>query len=264
MRAPAEHDHAPPAPLFVALYDGPPATALPRSTSRIGGVFVHPAETVLALPGFEDAYEGLTRLGEDEQSGATNGAEDGAAYPIPWTLFDLEKIVRMMLHQSGLAFAILTAAPTLHTTDDFDPRAIAGALATRDLLAHYRDLGRDALGTPDPGAPGEVASLLDALRYLCAGVALAERGAVAHSMATLLAHAGRLDLPDGLDELVAPTLEGARLDRASLEALGAIARDLSRRLERALAGEGGALPGRPHDYDGVSEMLVTRRLDAHR
>lgn len=87
------------------------------ATSRLVGVFVTPATEVLGLRAWDDADEG--------------------ADPAPWVLFDVEKLIRMALHQSGLAFEALTSATSWGS---FPAREIAQASVTSGILQYYRDV----------------------------------------------------------------------------------------------------------------------------
>lgn len=174
---------------------------------RLGGVFVTPARRALGLRGWEDAYEGLA--GEN-----------------PWVIFDLEKLIRMALRQSGLAFELLTSAATWSRAE-FGARAIARAAVTRDLIEHYHDVARPLLDDEAEASRWRWRSLLS-------GWALATRGEVSRNVATLTELAG------------------------TAEQTPAVA---ARLIDEMLAGD--ALPRRPADYDWLEESLVNARMEAN-
>lgn len=148
---------------------------------RVVGCYVTDAATALGLRPWDDAAEG--RQGQ-----------------AAWVLFDVEKLVRMALHQSGLAFEALCSAATW---GDFPARAIADAAVTVNVLDYYRDVTAPLLH-----------GRAERWRYrtLLTGVLLAEQGIVSHDLSTL---AGRLALEPGVDLSAAPALH-ERLRSSSL------------------------------------------------
>jgi hypothetical protein len=189
------HEHS---PVWIA--------ARSDESRRFGGVFVTPARRAMGLRGWEDAHEGTTDTGD------------------PWVLFDLEKLIRMALRQSGLAFEFLTSSVTW-SPDSFPARKLAESAITRDVAQYYADVARPLLDSDTP----------DRWRWrsLLTGWALATRGEVSHDLSTLQ----RL----------------AEVDEPSSD-------DAGRLLEEMRAGE--ALPKTPSDYDWLNEMLVDARMEA--
>ena len=169
---------------------------------RIVGCFVIDARTALGLRPWDDADEGIE--------------------PAPWALFDIEKLVRMALHQSGLAFEALTAP---QTWGEFPARRVADAAVTQGVLRYYYDV---------------TASLLDGntqrwrWRTLLTGALLAREGVMSQSLTTLC---DRLAVPAQPDASLATEL------RAELE-------------------HGALLPSRPSDYHFLNELVVSARLSA--
>ena len=187
-------------------------------THSLAGIVVHPAHVVLGLAGWEDAFEGIL-----------------PACKTPVVLFDLEKLLRMMLSQSGLAAEILAAPTLVAAPPGFDPRALLDALATTRLLDHYRQLPR--------------ARHIEDLRGLMTGALLARTGQLSLRPQTLL-----LALAEVMD--TAP-LHAALLD-GEASALARAEDSL-----RALWGRGegtNSLPARPLGYDAASAMLVAARM----
>ena len=153
----------------------------------------------------------------------------------PFVFFDLEKIIRMMLRQSHLAFEIL-AAPCLTRASGFQPRELIGWLATSKLFASYLDLppARD----------------LTALRPLLTGALLATTGELSLSLPTLLDTLGEHIDGETLSALThsAPQPEAvARADES--------ARALLREVNKAKS-----LPEHPIGYDDANAALVHWRL----
>lgn len=145
-----------PRPIWLAaldLADGP----------RICGCFVTPARVALGLRAWDDADEGVS--------------------PAPYALFDIEKLVRMALHQSGLAFEALTSP---RTWGELDSRRIASAAVTADILAYYRDVTEPLeAGNSDPWR----------WRTLLTGVLLATEGVISQDLPTLCARLGAARAP---------------------------------------------------------------------
>ncbi len=169
---------------------------------RYVGAYVTPAEVVLGLRGWDDADEGLD--------------------PEPFALFDIEKLVRMMLHQSGLAFEALCAAQSLGALD-VPARELARAAVTHEILSYYRD----------------VTAVLETgnregwrWRTLMTGALLAQQGVVSHAMPTLC------------------RMLGAGAEPSATEVV---------RLRTALASSP-HLPETPADYDLLNAFVVASRL----
>lgn len=151
-------DHRPPAS-FLSVYSGRAVHGF-DSRLRLGGVVVQPAEVVLGIRAWDDAFEGVFELDEE---------------PVPYALFEVEKIVRMMLHQSGLAFEILASPAMLHD-EEFPARRIVDAAVTRGILHHYRNVasGWMARLVETQGQGAEPADVLDVVRNALTGRALVD------------------------------------------------------------------------------------------
>ena len=122
----------------------------------------------------DDRYVGCFAVSIDTLAGLRpwDDALEGAA-PGPWVLFEVEKLVRMALRQSGLAFEALTSAVCWGT---FPARDIARAAVTKQLLRYYRDVAR-------PLRDGATDS--NRWRALLTGAALAKHGIVSRDITTL-------------------------------------------------------------------------------
>jgi hypothetical protein len=222
---------APPAPHgWLGLMSGPAVHGF-ASPWQLGGVVVQPAALVLGLKPWEDAFEGVIP----------------AAPPVPWVRFDLEKLIRMALHQSGLALELLGGAPL--EPGPIDPHAIAAGAITRQQLSYWRDTTRHEVATP----PAAALEWLGLVRRVLTGYALAQDARYVAWLPELLAsHA-----PASLAALVAPVLAGEALEEAARGASAPLLASLWDRLDPEAPC---ALPERPSDYDGLERMLVAARL----
>lgn len=88
---------------------------------RMAGIFVERAETVLGLKAWEDAHEGTT-----------TGAK-------AFVFFEAEKVIRMLLRQSTLAFETLATRRLIHGDPDLALRLLEAGL-TNQIIPHYRDI----------------------------------------------------------------------------------------------------------------------------
>lgn len=222
---------------FLCAWSGRPVHGF-DSPVRLGGVFAQPAEVVLGIRGWDDASEGTLEL-------------DGQEEPVPYALFEVEKIVRMMLHQSGLAFEILASPAVLHD-DGFPARRIIESAITGDILHHYRDVasGWMARLVETKGQGAAPADVLDVARNALTGRALAE-GRVAFDVWELASEFGLEALLRGVEKSVEPQL----LDELSAkidELLEAIRPDTAK------------LPASPQDYDWLNDLVVEWRLERDR
>jgi hypothetical protein len=199
---PAIHHHV--------RYRGASATGIDHAPAA-GGWVVHPASTVLALPGFEDAFE-VVVAGELH------------------TLFDVEKIVRMLLHDSHLALEILGSAAS------FDAAPVSRDILAWTLNTRHLAAARDAAKhlASGSGIAGPDDALEQARRYL-QGAALA-RGDLSLNLEVLAGRFG-LDVPRDLDSA-----------RAVVDMV-------------PLLPDRPALPDSPADYDRLSDWLVAQRLE---
>ncbi len=213
---------------------------------RVGGVFVQPAHSVLGLRAWDDALEGVLPGGA------------------PWVLFEAEKIVRMMLRQSGLALEILASPVGGDWGVDFDARVLVCGAITREIVLYYRDVTRVGVSRllalvesgriDDPCLEDGRGWLQDLFRHLLTGCVLGQQGHVCLHLEHLL------DLPvaEGVREPL-DSLVGGRGDGLAIRELGVQAVRLQGFLEVEQAC---ALPERPSDYDGLNDWLVTQRLVA--
>lgn len=190
---------------------------LSDESSRFGGVFVTEPRTVMGLRGWDDAREGIR-------------AE------IPWVLFDLEKIVRMALHQSGLAFEILTS-PVCDPQSDFPSRRVATSAFHAGLVSYYRDIALPLV----EGTSTEFWRW----RSLLTGWLLSTSGLVSHRLPELITRTND-DSLRGLVDDGSPTVPSATTARHYIDEMVASAHSL---------GSG------PADYDWLDEFVFTRRME---
>lgn len=225
-----------------------------ESGLRLGGVFVESADVVLGLRSWNDAREGVLNA-----SGSM-----GAAEAVPYAIFEVEKIVRMMLHQSGLAFEIL-ASPVLFEADLFErdsfkteeafpARRIANAAVTSGLLHHYRDIARGTLARliASKGRGARVVDILELARVALTGRALMQ-AEVDFNLGTLLENYA----PSKLSEFLENTHAEVLIEAAWLQ-------EFERHIEdilKSLTPEDSALPQRPSDYDWLNDFVISSRLE---
>lgn len=209
--------------------------------ARLGGVFVQPAHVVLGLKAWDDAFEGVL-------AGET-----------PWVLFEAEKIVRMMLRQSGLALEILAS---LVAKADFDAVKVVRGAITREIVLYYRDVTRlgisrllalvESESSGDPCLQQDWSWMQDLFRNLLTGCVLGHEGHVSLHLEDLL----DARIADGVREPLGSLVVG---ETAAVRELGKQAV----RLQGLLALESAlALPERPSNYDGLNDWLVAQRLAA--
>jgi predicted nucleotidyltransferase len=226
-------EHEPPA-LFLSAWSGPTVHGF-DSRLRVGGVLAQPADVVLGIRAWEDAFEETHDL-------------DGCDQPVPSVLFEIEKLVRMMLHQSGLAFEIL-ASPAVHCDMGFPARRIVESAITTDILHHYRDVASGAMRrfVEVDGQGVMPTDVLDAVRNALTGRALAE-GRVAFDVWELADEYGSEALlrEVGAGEAVEP------------EMLDDVAKLVESLLDDIRPGESG-LPASPKDYDWLNDFVVSCR-----
>lgn len=210
--------------VHACAWSGPDVCAVP-SPRRLGGVFVTPADVVLGLRGWPDAHEWI-----DAPSGA------------PVALFDLEKIMRMMLRQDVLALHILGAAGSHHPDSEHSgvAREVVRMCLHKGIARHYIDVARGLRARPfEAWEPGALAPVIT-------GAALVAHGVFALNVRELVAlwphGAVRDSVDDPQDEVAA---------RGALAACQAL-----------LEGDHCALPERPTDYDAACALLVEQRLIA--
>ncbi len=232
-------DQRPPAH-FLALWSGRAVHGF-TSPERVGGVVVQPADVVLGIRSWDDAFEGILEV-----------AQWGNA--APFALFEVEKIVRMMLHQSGLAFEILASPAVLHDAD-FPARRIVDAAVTRGVLHHYRDVAQGQIARLEraQGQGVRPADLLDIARHALTGVALAD-GLVDFHLWELVDAYGSSTLEGLLRE--AP--HDAKLDDGYRADFARAVESLIERIDPDAA----KLPDNPEDYDYLNDLVVTQRQNA--
>lgn len=229
----------------LGVYQGALVRGLPlASRAWLGGVVVQPARTVLGLRGFEDAFE--TSVGDH----------------LPLVCFDLEKLIRMALRQSGLALEILGSDLLLiDEAVGWSAPSLIKACFTRQVICHYIDTTRACLRRL--GEPGALrladAHARDALWMgysdLLVGATLAKEGVLALGLTQQLSFWERLPCHDILAQ--ASSLDVMMLEDEQRAALYAGAQELDRWLkpERAIA-----MPERVADYDGAQAQLIAARL----
>lgn len=231
-------DDLPRRPEYAVVWSGPPVNGYAGAPWRIGGYFVEPIESVLGLRPFDDALEGRIEL------------EDGAE-PVPYVFFEVEKIARMILHDSGLAFEILASPARLRASDrvvdDDEPRTLVRRAVCRGLLGHYRECTEGGLDDLRSGRDLSVETALRLVRELATGAAL-QTGRATLDLETLAERRG-IDVVGDLS--TAEDVEPHR--EALLESCEALAAALEEDAESALS-------TRPDAYDAIDEWLVERRL----
>ncbi|RVU42606.1 hypothetical protein EA187_15575 [Lujinxingia sediminis] len=226
-----------PKPALLAWVEGPGAEGI-ETPWRLAGITILPASTLLGLRAFEDAYE-------DQLPGEAPDGSDCMR-----VIFDLEKLLRMALHQSVLALELLASPAPLQLHAPFNelaPVELAQAAITSGVIRAYRGVLPSTLDAIDAG---ERMAALSGLRRLYTA-SLLHRDAV---MGTDLG----AQLLSCAPSPIAPIVEGwsdGPLRPAQARAL----KDEARRLD-ALLDLPGALPERPHDYDLLHETLVAWRL----
>lgn len=196
----------------IALISGPEVHgwATPR---QIGGYYTNSATRVLGLAAWDDAREGVA-------SGA------------PWVIFDTEKLLRMLLRQSPLAFRILASHVCTLDVLPADRQFLISAAVTRQMVLNIAAEGSS------PSSPRRD-SELQTLAELTIGWALARGHADLHAASLLATHPewSDVDLENRSD--VARAIAALRLELQTSQV---------------------ALPNQPADYEGLSRWLVERRL----
>jgi hypothetical protein len=228
----AEHE---PAALFLSAWSGRAVHGF-DSPLRLGGVVAQPAEVVLGLRAWEDAFEETHDLDEYNR-------------PVPSVLFEVEKLVRMMLHQSGLAFEIL-ASPVVLLDQSFPARRIIESAVTTDILHHYRDVASGLVRrlVESNGQGATPADVLDAVRNALTGRALVD-GRVGFDVWEL---AGEY----GSEALLREVESGERVE---LELLGKVSAHVEGLLDDIRPDEA-TLPASPQEYDWLNDFVVSCRL----
>lgn len=202
----------------------PALCGLPDAPRRLGGLCLHPAAHLLGLRAWRDTFEGLLSEREGERT--------------PWVVFDLEKMLRMLLRQSTLALEVLGILAQNGEEARFCWIA-SQALARPLVLGYAQRLG--ALG-PTP----------EAVRLALTAALLARELTYMPHLPTAIA---RWDHP-ALDPLRAlPTLSSTERSRCCEAALAHLAPWLTPDHPETL------LPPRPSGYDALHHWLIAQRLE---
>lgn len=220
---------APPVVHHVA-YRGIAVTEIAQNAAY-AGIVVQPAATVLALPGWEDAYEFV---------------DDGSLH----TLFDIEKLIRMFLHGSHLALEVLGSTRRSRYLEETE--------AILDWTVNRRHL-RPAIDSAatlwsDSATALDTGTVIDHFRRFLQGRALT-RHQFGMGLNVLLEEV-ETDLADELT-----TLAGDRAKVAETVPSHTLAamRDFTRK--HPIDPQTSSLPGAPSHYEALSNWLVDRRLE---
>jgi hypothetical protein len=217
--------------VWLARTDGPEVTG-GEADPRFGGVFVAPRETVLGIRLWRDVHEAV---------------ESDGAGPVSWSIYEIEKIVRMMLHQSPMALEILASPAFVGSfkSEAFEPRRIVEAAVTSEILQAYAQEAEGFLESADARSSNPAA--LGGLRRALMGEALA-KGAVLTRLNSLLEWYASGELSDAVEADETPAI--LRHGRSILDDL---------RSETSPT-----LPEAPSDYDGLDALVVERRMAVSR
>lgn len=222
-------------PQYLCLWSGPEVSGYEGAPHRIGGFFVEPLESVVGLRPFADSIEGTVDL-------------DGVEGPVPYVLFEIEKLVRMVLHRSGFAFELLASPCWIEAADEEEPCRAARSLLERGLasgvLAHYREGAGSTLDDEAARDERSEREWLELVREVGTGAALV-RG-----RATL--HLGRL--------LAAPELGVERDEVERVHHFEEVSAAVEPFLERLRRDPVRGLPEEPDAYESLDEWLVETRL----
>lgn len=221
-------------PDYVCLWSGPEVSGYEGAPYRIGGFFAEPLESVVGLRPFADTIEGTVDLEGVEQS-------------VPYVLFEIEKLVRMVLHQSGLAFELLASPCWIETADDEAPCRVARSILERGLasgiLAHYREGAGSTLDDEADRDGRSEREWLELVREVGTGAALVQGRATLH-----------------LGRLLASRKLGVERDEVALvreaEEVSPAVGPFLERLRDPIVG----LPDEPDAYAILDEWLVETRL----
>lgn len=198
----------------IAVIAGPEVHGWPTAR-QIGGFISTPASTVLSLKQWDDAREGVI-LGA------------------PWVIFDIEKLVRMLLRQSPLAFRIVASHVCAHEVNPADRRYLLQAATSAQLV---RNIAAESASPQSRRKDTQ----LNTLAELTAGWALARGHADLHAATVLGSHPQWAQLDTSSPDDVARAIDALRLELQTCDV---------------------ALPEQPSGYDGLSRWLVDRRHQA--
>ncbi len=228
-------------PIYAAIWSGPRVNGHRGAKVRIGGYFREPTPSVVGLRAFDDALEGQLEL-------------EGAEGPVPYSFFEIEKIIRMMLHRSHLAYEILASPARLSP-----PAGQGGECAARDLVrwsiaADVADVYRETLqGTVDDLRAGREVSIREALRLvrrMMTGLALGER------RATFDVQRMEHRPPGG-------GVGTDLLSRPPSESIGPLRSEIIEFVDEHLSkldASNSSLPSDPENYETLNKWLVDQRL----
>ena len=205
------------------------------------GVAVHAPETLLGLRPWHDTRQGRLKQGT------------------PWTIFELEKLLRMLLHQSPLAVEIIARADGPLPAEELLSAGLTSsiALAYGELVAPVERELKAALACQEVGQLS-AARLRKALHRALSGALLAREQRFELEVSQAVA-AWQSEQVSELWQILShsDTLELAHLELAALE----LERLASRWLKQ---GGENSLPPRPTGYDELHRHLIAQRLKAGR
>ncbi len=219
-----------------AVFDSPVRHGIACSTrpTRTAGIGVHHTHTLLGLRAWRDTWEAQGQV-----------------------IYELEKVIRMLLRQSTLAADILCSIPE---SDVLPSTLLIEAALTSRMPTAYAQLAHathQALHTmPDQVTVEEA---LHALRHLLTGATLATHAHLCIHLPSLLARhddpcltqlATQLDVMPPASSLPSEVRDGLR---THLDALLEFTRADHPR---------NCLPDAPTGYDVLHEFLITQRLGA--
>jgi hypothetical protein len=211
-------------PSFVGIWSGPEVCGYSGADYRIGGWFVEPVESVVGLRPYDDVLEGTLEVEE-------------LGEPVPYAIFEVEKIVRMMLRQSALALEVLSAPIWIRAEDRSEPCGTSRGIVRRALSAEIVEAYRERTAA-EVDEESDQDAICAASRRLATCVALGV-GRVSCHLRRALETIGE----DGDPEDLLPMVSELRL-----------------RLDETAE----VLPKSPTQYKALDEWLVDRRLERRR
>ena len=179
------------------------------------GAYTTPIDAVLGLKAWDDAREGVV-VGD------------------PWVIFDIEKLVRMLLRQSPIAYRFFASHVCLHEISTMDRQRILNSAVSAQMVRNIAIEAQNEL--PSLTRRG---ALLEQLASVTTGWALARGIADLHAETILKTHPEWSDLDVTNREDIRRAATALAADLLTTEV---------------------ALPVAPSDYDGLSQWLVQRRL----
>lgn len=247
-------EQRPPA-YFLSQYAGSEVNGFKRPR-KLGGVMIHPARTVLGLRAWDDAHESVL-------SAHPPKIDEDAHPQTPYVLFDLEKIIRMMLHQSGLALEILASPIRLKIAQpealQIPAYGIINAALTRDILDYYWSIARNTIfNSTNSARSARADELLNAARHALTGWMLSQ-GVVEFSLPRLLKNCEFGQLIELIQECL--DISGAKNALVSADRARALSVHIERLIESVDPAKC-ALAENPAGYDWLNDLVVERRLAA--